>query len=200
MWPAKPPDVGGRCSKLLLVSRTKKKLVVSLLGAGVALGAWSMTGSEPEEAGLFANHVWVNRMPEHERDMVRFFIPIQSDGNRVGAAGRVSAWRQLGDLFLWAREGDRLSLYFGQEQVHWKPQVKTWRCEREAPEGFELCLKIWDGRHTVLLYSRDEWEVDPKAPDPSAHLRVAIPELPVTQPDTDLDVHESTEEPPFLRW
>ena len=110
-------------------------------------------------------------------------------------------WRQVSDFFLWTREEDRLSLYFGQDRVRWKPRVKVWRCEDAAPAGFELCLKIWDERHTVLLYSRDDWAVDPNHPNAGANLPALVPALPTTPPaSADGNGQASTEGPRFLSW
>lgn len=151
---------------LAAMSKRTPKLLLAAAIATLSYGAWSvMSGSDDDAvdadaAELMVNHVWVDRMPNDERDLIRFFVPIRHSQGRVGVAGRASNWRQLTDLFLWSLEEDRLALFFGQERVRWKARAKAWRCDAK---GFELCLKIWDDRRELLLYSRDEWEIDPDA-------------------------------------
>jgi hypothetical protein len=172
------------------MAKATKVLVGAAAVAGLIFGAWSLwetaADDEAESAKLLQNHIWINRLPADERDMISFFVAIDHREGRVGAVGRSSVWRQLSDVFLWKLDGERLSLYFGQEEVKWQPKAKAWRCKGEAPAGFELCLKIWDDRHTVLLYSRDEWEIDPD----QDHLAVEGLPWHVAAPHPDLDRDE----------
>ena len=184
--------------------KAKKVLIGAAAAAGLSFGAWSLCGTcgeeEAQSAELLQNHVWINRLPSNERDMISFFVALDHPEGRIGAVGRSSSWRQLSDVFLWRLEGQRLNLYFGQEEVKWKPKAKAWRCEDDAPAGFELCLKIWDDNHTVLLYSRDEWEIDPGAD----HLGVDdLPwhvTIPHTDHDKDVESFAPTDAPPSGRF
>jgi hypothetical protein len=148
------------------MSKRKIELLAVVTASALSYGAWSLMSDsdvaeiDAESAELMVNHVWIDRLPEHERDMIRFFAPIRHPQGRVGIAGRASQWRQLADLFMWSLERDRLALFFGQEQVRWNASAKAWRCD---VDGFELCLELSDDRHRIRLYSRDEWEIDPKA-------------------------------------
>ena len=158
------------------MSKSKRWMAVAV-AAGIGVGAWWLAsgdeGSEAEGARLLKNHAWISHMPQGERDMVKFFVAIDHRDGKMGAAGRASQWRLLADSLQWGLQGDKLSLYFGQEEVRWTANVRAWRCEGEAPEGFELCLELSDDHHNVKFYSRDDWELDPEAVD----VEVA-PELP----------------------
>ena len=145
------------------MSKRTPKLLAATAIAALSYGAWSFLSSDDDPAGsesaeLMVNHIWIERLPTDERDMIGFYVPIRHSQGRVGAAGRSSQWRQLADMFLWSLEGDRLQLYFGQERVRFKGKAKAWRCDQN---GFDLCLQISDGRHSLLMYSMDEWEIDP---------------------------------------
>lgn len=150
---------------------TARKLLVACAAAGAIAAGWWATGSAPdesEELERFSQQVWIDRLPQGERDMIRFFIAVTVDDQRVGATGKASAWRQITDMFLWAREEDRITLYFGQDRSRWKARVKVWRCKDGEAPGFELCMKIWDDRHSAQLYSRDDWRIDPDQADTGA--------------------------------
>lgn len=144
---------------------TARKLLVSCAAAGAIAAGWWATGSAPDELERFSQQVWLDRLPQGERDMIRFFVAVTVDDQRVGATGKASAWRQVTDVFLWAREVDRVTLYFGQDRKRWKARVKVWRCKDGEAPGFELCMKIGDDRHTVMLYSREDWRIDPDRAD-----------------------------------
>jgi hypothetical protein len=161
------------------MSRSTRSLFTAATIATLAYGLWSVTGADhegptAESAELMVNHLWIDRLPVGERDMVHYFLPVTNSHGRFGAAGRASRWRQLADHFAWSLEDDRLALFFGQEQVHWQPNVRAWRCDQD---GFELCLELWDDHHKVSLYSRDEWVVEPDATAVPEALARALPAI-----------------------
>jgi hypothetical protein len=159
---------------------TPKKLLVIAAIATLGCGAWSLlAGSdEPtpaESAQLLVNQIWIERMPTDERDMVRYFVAVKQSDGRVGVLGIASGWRDHSDLFLWALEEDRLSLYLGQQKRRLQLKAKAWHCD--DPEGFELCLTLTDGRQTVHLYSFEGWRVDPDDAELPDALIEAAPRL-----------------------
>jgi hypothetical protein len=148
------------------MAKTKNQLLtLAMAGAGI-WGAWhlgqSLLGDDPSAEGTqwVVNHVWVERLPENERDMIGHLALIRHPRARVGVAGRSSQWRHFIELFKWGLEEDRLSLYFPQEEVKARVKVRTWRCADEAPEPFEICLEISSGRRKATYYSREDWVID----------------------------------------
>ncbi len=62
-------------------------------------------------------------------------------------------------------EGRRLQMRFPQDRTRATARVRTWDCEGEAPEGFELCLELRGENRTVRLYSRRDWVLRPRPSD-----------------------------------
>jgi hypothetical protein len=162
---------------------TSKLLGLALVGAG-AYGLWTagqgLLGSEDEAAGTrhLVNQVWIERAPQSQRDMIGHLVLIDIPEGRVGAAGKSSQWRIMMELFQWGLEGHRLSLFFPQDRVKAQVNVRTWSCEGEAPEPFELCLEVSTGRRKALFYSLEEWRIDPERAEASlAELRERYPQL-----------------------
>jgi hypothetical protein len=182
---------------------TTKLLGLALAGAGV-YGLWTMGQGllgDDETAGTrhLVNQVWIERMPQGQRDMIGHLVLLDMPEGRIGAAGKSSQWRVMVELFQWGLEGDRLSVFFPQDRVKAQVSVRTWSCKGEAPEPFELCLELSNGRRKAVFYSLEEWHIDPDRAEASlADLRASHPELgnvgqdvvvPMT-PDDD-DEHES---------
>ena len=144
-----------------------KVTLVSLAAVGAcAFGAWTLGScvfGDHETAGAehLANHVWLERLPTDERDMITHFLAIDSRDGRFGLVGRSSTWRHVIEVFKWHREDDRLRLFFPQERSRAAFKVRTWECKGEAPAPFELCLELARGDRSVVLYSRHDWVVDP---------------------------------------
>ena len=165
-----------------MAKTTTKLLGLALAGAG-AYGLWTAGQSlfgEDEAAGTrhLVNQVWIERLPKNQRDMIGHLVLLDIPDGRVGAAGKSSQWRVLLELFQWGLEGDRLSVFFPQDRVKAQLSVRTWACEGEAPEPFELCLEISNGRRKAVFYSLEEWHIDPEHADESlAELRTSYPEL-----------------------
>jgi len=184
---------------------TTKLLGLALAGAGV-YGLWTvgqgLLGGDEETASTrhLVNQVWIERMPKGQRDMIGHLVLLDMPEGRIGAAGKSSQWRVMVELFQWGLEEDRLSLFFPQDRVKAQVSVRTWSCEGEAPEPFELCLEVSNGRRKAVFYSLEEWHIDPdRAEESLAELHASHPELgnvgqdvvvPMATPDDDDDDHQ----------
>jgi hypothetical protein len=148
-----------------MAKTTKTMLALAVAGAG-AWGVWglgqSLWSDDSSARGTewVINHIWVERLPENERDIVARLAVIQHPRARIGVAARSSNWRHFFELFKWGLEGDRLSLFFPQEEVKASVKVRTWRCAGEVPAPFEICLEISAGRRKATYYSREDWVID----------------------------------------
>ncbi|MCH9679934.1 MAG: hypothetical protein K0V04_00755 [Deltaproteobacteria bacterium] len=165
-----------------MAKTTAKLLGFALAGAG-AYGLWTagqtMLGDD-EATGTehVANQVWIEKMPQSQRDMFGHLVLLDMSEGRFGGVGKSSQWRHMHEFFQWGLSGDRLSVYFPQDRQKGKVKVRSWRCEGEAPEPFELCLELSNGRQSTTMYSRDEWHIDPDdASDSLASLIAQHPEL-----------------------
>ncbi|MGH0031865.1 MAG: hypothetical protein ACQGVC_18915 [Myxococcota bacterium] len=49
-----------------------------------------------------------------------------------------------------------------QDEIRTEVEVRTWKCEGEAPKPFELCLELSAKGRKVVYYSRKDWVIDPK--------------------------------------
>ncbi|MCA9713293.1 MAG: hypothetical protein H6713_09015 [Myxococcales bacterium] len=147
---------------------SKKVIAIALTGA-CAVGAWKLGGacldwmSSDDVAGVehFQNQVWIDRLPADERDMIQHLVFINSRDGRFGAVGKSSVWRHFVEVFLWKLSQDNLRLYFPQDEAGAGFKVRTWECEDEAPEPFQLCLELSRRDRSLVMYSRYEWVVEP---------------------------------------
>jgi hypothetical protein len=133
---------------------------------GLAGAAWWVSGDgEQGVSGTdhLVNQVWIERVPADHRDQIAHLLMIDHPrARRVGVAGRSSQWRHMIEVFMWRLDGSTLDLAFPQDRVRSRLQARTWDCEGDAPEPFELCLELSRGDRKVRMYSRHEWEVDPQ--------------------------------------
>jgi hypothetical protein len=163
-----------------MAKTTARVLGLALLGAG-AYGLWTMgAGDDEETAGTrhVVNQVWIERAPEGPRDVIGHLVLLDMPEGRLGAAGRSSQWRHVIELFQWGLEGHRLSVFFPQDRVKAQVDVRSWSCKGEAPEPFELCLEVSNGRRKAMFYSLEEWHIDPDRAEASLdELRREHPEL-----------------------
>lgn len=141
--------------------------LVAATGYGAySLGAslWSDATETAADAEMLANQLWIERMPNGSRDAVGHLTFVQPrKGKRVGAVGRSSRFRFNVELFAWSLEGQRLALFFPQERVKAQLEARTWACEGEAPEPFELCLELSANGRSVVFYSRKDWVIRPRS-------------------------------------
>jgi hypothetical protein len=53
-------------------------------------------------------------------------------------------------------------LFFPQDRTRGQVKLSTWECKDEAPEPFELCMKLTgDNGRSFTLYSRKDWKIEP---------------------------------------
>lgn len=188
---------GGRTWYGAAMSKTMAKVVgLALAGAGV-FGAWTLAqDGEDELTGTqhVVNQVWIERAPQGPRDMIGHLVLLDIPEGRIGVAGQSSQWRHLIELFQWGLEGSRLSVFFPQDRVKAQLRVRSWRCEGEAPEPFELCLEISNGRRSTVFYSLEDWKIDPdRAAESLAELELD-PALAKVIPEVSVPVPVSAEE------
>lgn len=153
----------GKMGKTLLVLAVGG---VALYGTARLVGGvtgW-MWGDEGETAGAehLRNQIWIDHMPEHRRDIVGHLAFVDHPEGRIGGVGRSSTWRHRLELFMWDQQGSSVMLRFPQNGARGKVKVRTWRCEGEAPEPFELCLELSDGERSRTMYSREDWVIKPQ--------------------------------------
>ncbi len=152
------------------MSNSNSKLFVLVLAGSCVFGAWklgtALFGSDEAQAtDKLVNQVWIDHMPADHRDMVTHLVVLDHREGKFGAIGQSSTWRHSFEVFKWKLSGNQLDVYFPQESVRGRVTVKTWRCEGDAPEPFELCLQLSNpsGNETAMLYSRDDWKIRPRA-------------------------------------
>jgi hypothetical protein len=144
---------------------SKKLITLALVGAGT-FAAWKLGGALLSDASgteHAVNQLWIDHIPRDERDMITHFIVLDHPQGKFGTLGRSSQWRHLIDVFRWQLHGGELSVYFPQERARAKLQIETWECAGEAPDPFELCMRVTtpQGR-SWMFYSREEWEINPR--------------------------------------
>lgn len=147
--------------------QTNKLIALALVGAS-SFGIWKagqavFGESETQGTKHAVNQIWIDHLPKDDRDMITHMVLVDHRDGQFGAIGHSSQWRHLIDIFKWQLQKDTLRLYFPQERARGEVKIETWDCEGEAPAPFELCLRLTNknGR-SAMLYSRYEWEIDPK--------------------------------------
>lgn len=179
------------------MARSNTKRWVSLgLAATVGFGAY--------ELGLFgcdgtsgvenlSNQVWIERLPQNDRDQIHHLVLIESGRDRFGGFGRSSNWRHSLEIFMWHREDNRLTLNLPQDRVRLDLEARVWDCEGSAPAPFELCLELKTQRgKTANYYSRREWVIEhgkdlhiEGLPEIAPHAAPTLPEGLEFEPDLD---------------
>ncbi|MEM6995671.1 MAG: hypothetical protein AAF721_34500 [Myxococcota bacterium] len=149
------------------MANRRSKFLVLGLAAAAAYGAWTVGSSllsddaETEGTKYVVNHVWLERLPQNQRDMIGHVAIIDHPQGRVGVVGKSSNWRHFIEVFMWKLQGKRLELFFPQEEQRSKVTVNTYDCEGDAPHPFEICMDVSGGRHTTTFYSRRDWKIEP---------------------------------------
>ena len=145
----------------------RTKFLVLGLAAATIYGTWSLASSlmgddpETDSTRYAVNHVWLERLPDNQRDMIAHLALVEHPQGKVGIAGRSSNWRHFIEAYLWKLEGQRLSLYFPQDEVRAHVTLKTYDCKGEAPHPFEICMDIQAGERKATYYSRRDWKIEP---------------------------------------
>ncbi|MBC8072052.1 MAG: hypothetical protein IAG13_27265 [Deltaproteobacteria bacterium] len=150
------------------MSRVGKNVVALAVVGGLAFGTWTLGQrlfGDDEVGGEGARHavnqVWIERVPADQRDMINHFVLIKHPQGKVGGFGKSSQWRHFVELFQWGLEGERLSVFLPQERTKAQLKVRTWECAGEAPDPFELCLELSNGKRSMQMYSRKDWVIEP---------------------------------------
>jgi hypothetical protein len=145
--------------------QTNKVIALALVGAcgfGVYKAGQALLGDEEQSTRYAVNQLWVDHFPRDDRDMVLHLVMIDHPQGQFGAVGQSSQWRHRIDVFRWQLDGGTLGMFFPQDRVRAKLKVSTWACAGEAPEPFELCMKLTnDQGRSVTLYSRKDWKIEP---------------------------------------
>jgi len=175
------------------MAKIKATLLVGTLAAA-GVGTYAYLSADDDTAGTrhLTNQVWIERMPDNRADMISHVVLLDKDGEQFGVLGRSSTWRHVLELFGWRLENDRLKLFFPQERVRGEVKVRTWRCEGEAPEPFELCLEFSNKGRSVQFYSRRDWVI--KDADSLQELAVEVPELKTVFESGDVAAFEFDED------
>ena len=156
------------------MSRVGKNVVALAVVGGLAFGTWTLGQrlfGDDEVGGEGARHavnqVWIERVPADQRDMINHFVLVKHPQGKIGGFGKSSQWRHFVELFQWGLEGERLSVFLPQERTKAQLKVRTWECAGEAPDPFELCLELSNGKRSMKMYSRKDWVVEPHDVDGS---------------------------------
>jgi len=145
-----------------------KKLAVAASIAALAAGLVAVvTPSRPEAPAHLTDRVWIDHMPRTPTDLVTHLIVLENtEGADVGGViGRSSQWHVALELFQRTLAHDHMRLFFPQAHKSVTLKMRTWRCQGEAPEPFELCLELTAGKDKLLLYSHSDWTLGDELPD-----------------------------------
>ncbi len=160
------------------------KLTLALVATtALGTGLWSLSGDDAAEgsaANLLPNQVWIDRVPESDRDMITHLLVLDHPRARnFGLIGHSSQWRHHLEVMRWRLDGERLGLVFPQDRRQAKLKARTWECGGEAPEPFDLCLELSNGDRKLRMFSHHDWVVEPQGSlhDSMAELAEAHPEL-----------------------
>jgi hypothetical protein len=157
------------------MSKVGNKLVALAIVGGVVVTTWTLgkqlLGDDDDVGGDGARHavnqVWIERVPADQRDMINHFVLVKHPQGKIGGFGKSSQWRHFVELFQWGLEGERLSVFLPQERTKAQLKVRTWECAGEAPDPFELCLELSNGKRSMKMYSRKDWVIEPHDVDGS---------------------------------
>lgn len=162
-------------------STSSRKLVATAAVGALALGLWSLSGEEHSEvaaADALPNQIWIDRVPQTDRDMITHLLLLDHPRARnFGLVGNSSQWRHHIEVLRWQLNGNHLGLLFPQDRRKAKLGVRTWECEGEAPAPFELCLELVAGKRSLKMYSRHDWVVEPQGERDLSALAAEYPEL-----------------------
>jgi hypothetical protein len=150
------------------MSKAGKTMVALAVVGGLVATTW-MVGAKlfgDDEVGddgarHAVNQIWIERIPSDQRDMIGHFALIKHPQGKIGGFGKSSQWRHFVELFQWGLEGERLSVFLPQERQKAVLRIRTWECSGEAPDPFELCLELSNGKRTMKMYSRKDWVIEP---------------------------------------
>jgi hypothetical protein len=131
-------------------------LVVSIVAVAGLVRWRSSTPEAAAESSLFANRVWIDRLPRGERDTINALIAISDQA--VGVFDASSRWRGAYELFRYEASGEELRLIYPQSGKREAVRIKARRCD---DHGMDFCLEV-DGasRGVKRYYSKKGWEIE----------------------------------------
>lgn len=143
------------------------KFVALAAVAAIAVGTWGLVSSSSSEeittADKLPNQVWIDRVPENDRDIITHLLLLDHPrAKNFGIIGHSSQWRHHLEVARWRLDGSKLGLFFPQERSKAQLKARTWSCEGDAPAPFNLCLELSRGKRSVQLYSHTDWVVEPQ--------------------------------------
>ncbi len=165
-----------------MAKQINKLIALALVGAcgfGVYKVGNALLGDEEQSTKYAVNQLWIDHVPHDDRDIILHMVLIDHRKGQFGAIGQSSQWRHRIDVFRWQLDGHTLGMFFPQDRVRGKVKIETWSCAGEAPEPFELCMKVTgEGGRSVTLYSRKDWKIEPHdSADSIADIVEDTPEL-----------------------
>ena len=118
----------------------KKLLLVLVLGA-VGFGAWRLhshsTAVEASDAKLLVDRIWIDHMPQSERDTINVFALISDES--VGVFQATSVWKGTYEGFRFEAKGDEVRALFPQNGDKEKFIAKARACNER---GMDFCLDV----------------------------------------------------------
>lgn len=146
----------------------KKTIAIgATLALSAGLFAW-LSPSRPDTPEHLTDRLWIDHVPQGPTDLITHLIVLESpEGPDVGGViGRSSQWHIGIELFQRKLGKDHMKVFFPQHRRGAALKVRTWKCEGEAPEPFDLCLELEghkkneEGAHgrKMRLYSRHDWK------------------------------------------
>ncbi|MEO8841994.1 MAG: hypothetical protein ABI591_30200 [Kofleriaceae bacterium] len=133
----------------------KKVLIVVLIGV-VGVGGWRWQQRRADHSAarnLAYNRMWVDHMPENERDTFNALVMDWPEG--LGASGKQSRWHLDVERFYFDTDGNAIRAVFPWSNDRERVTVHAAACDEH---GMDYCLDVTDSKHLVTrYYSRAHW-------------------------------------------
>jgi hypothetical protein len=136
--------------------RRWKMLALVAVVLYLVLKAWCGESASSFDADLLINRPWIDRMPSDEKDAVNAMALSDQD---YGAVAFASAFHWNVDIVRWNAKRDTLSLHYLQSEKKVSYQMRVWKCGKDAPQPFELCLSLEGDGKKLRYFSREDWRV-----------------------------------------
>ena len=142
--------------------QTRAKVVLAgVLMAGSVM-AWkartphAVHAADSESQALVVDRIWIDHMPETQRDKVQVFVAFAQD--RIGVFSQSSQWEGAHELFRFRQDGDALRVVFPQSDKKESIATAAKHCERD--DGMTYCLDLGGSSHGVKhYYSQEGWDL-----------------------------------------
>lgn len=140
--------------------------MVVVLIAVVGYGAWRWWGGHSERrsrdgratdgAGLVYDRLWIDHVPQSDKDTINLFVALTEEP--LGVFQATSAWRGNFEVFIHERRGGELRMLFPQTGEHEKVGIRARTCHEQH---MDYCLELrGSSRGVKRYYSRKGWEID----------------------------------------